>query len=160
MLYSEEILYEVRCAVVRGDIEGLRAHHDEYIRRVLLVFQNPGISEPEHADYELGSSIQLMSNQQAVALSCALTVLALAFPQDVSTFDLGAMHVERAILRWNMHNDSRDEDIELGTDGSDRGDSYDVSDTGGRDENYYFSKLWCGCNRDLHITRQIQEASQ
>lgn len=160
MLYPEEELYGIRCAVVRADIEALSLHHDEYIKRVLLLLQKPGVCEPEHTNFDLGSSVQLLSNKQAVALSCALTVLALAFPQDIAEFDLGAMHVERAIMRWNMHNGSRYKEIELEPEAPSSSHNYNAYDNCRKDEIYYFSELRCGGNRDIYTTWQIQAAAE
>lgn len=160
MLYPEEELYEIRCAVVGADIEALSLHHDEYIKRVLLLLQKPGVSEPEHTNFDLGSSVQLLSNRQAVTLSCALTVLALALPQDIATFDLDAMHVERAIMRWNTHNASKHEEIEFGTGVPNNWNNYNAFDNRRKDEIYYFRELRCGGNRNLYTTRQIQEGAE
>lgn len=110
MLYSEEVLYNIRCAVVRSDIGALRVHHNEYVRRLLLLLQSPGACQPEYASF--GSSFQPLSGDLAVALSSALTMLAVVFPQNMATFDLGAVHVERAILRWQMDGESRGENPE------------------------------------------------
>lgn len=142
--YSEEMLYDIRCAVIRGDIEALLVYHNEYIKRLLLILPDPGVCEPGKTNFDLGLSLQLLSNDQAVALSCALIALSEAFPQDVDTASLGAMHVERAIMRWKMHNTkSGDDTAELKASGSRRDDEFD---TGARDEVYYFSGLWCGGN--------------
>ena len=85
--------------------------------------------------------LQLLSNDQAVTLSHALTMLAFTFPQDVDTFDLGAMHVERALERWKLQNFARHEETE--EDEAERG-SYVDFDNGVRDEIYYFKTLKCG----------------
>jgi hypothetical protein len=143
--YSEEMLYDIRCAVIRGDIEALLVYHNEYIKRLLLILPDPGVCEPGKTNFDLGLSLQLLSNDQAVALSCALAVLSEAFPQDVDAASLGAMHVEQAITRWKMHNELGDEKAELEDNGPKRHDDFD---TGARDEVYYFSGLWCGGNHD------------
>jgi hypothetical protein len=145
LLHSEEMLYDIRCAVIRGDIEALLVYHNEYIRRLLLVLPDPGVCEPGKTNFDLGSSLQLLSNEQAIALSCALTVLSCAFPTNVEVFSLGAMHVERAIVRWNWHNDLEDEGLEHGNTGPSRNKD---SNTGARDEVYFFNGLWCGGNHD------------
>lgn len=140
LLHSEEMLYDIRCAVIGGDIEALLVYHNEYIRRLLLILPDPGVCEPGKTNLDLGLSLQRLSNEQAIALSCALTVLSCAFPKDVDVFSLGAMHVERAIVRWNWHNDLEDESI-----GPSRNKD---SNTGARDEVYFFNGLWCGGNHD------------
>jgi hypothetical protein len=141
VLHSEEMLYDIRCAIIRGDMEALLVYHNEYIRRLLLILPDPGVCEPGKTNFDLGLSLQLLSNGQAIALSIALAMFAAAFPQDVDVFSLGAMHVERAIMRWKMQNELKDETAEIET-------SHNTSDTGAKDEYYYFSELWCGGNHD------------
>lgn len=142
MLYSEETLYDLRCAVVRGDVKALHSHHDEYIRRLVLMLQTPAMDESGPTNFDTGSSLCLLSEAQAVSLGCALTVLTWAFPQNIDTFDLGAMHVERAITRWQARNESRDEETELGADESSREVSYDNFNNLA-DEVLYFTELRC-----------------
>jgi len=141
VLHSEEMLYDIRCAVVRGDLEALLIYHNEYIRRLLLLLPDPGVCEPGKTNFDLGLSLQLLSNDQAIALSIALAMLAAAFPQDVDVSSLGAMHVERAIMRWKTQNALKDEMAELET-------SHNVIGTGVKDEYYYFHELWCGGSHD------------
>jgi hypothetical protein len=145
LLYAEAMLYDIRCAVIRGDIEALLVYHNEYIRRLLLILPDLGVCEPGKTNFDLGLSLQLLSNDQAVALSSALAVLSGTFPRDVDIISLGAMHVERAIMRWKLHNDLEGEGIKLGNIGPSRKKD---SDTGARDEIYFFNGLWCGGNHD------------
>jgi hypothetical protein len=104
-------------------MEALLVYHNEYIRRLLLLLPDPGVYEPGKTNFDLGLSLQLLSNDQAIALSIALAMLAAAFPQDVDVSSLGAMHVERAIMRWKMQNELKDDTAELET-------SHDSGDTG------------------------------
>lgn len=143
--YAEKMLYDIRCAVIRGDVEALLVYHNEYIKRLLLMLPDPGVCEPGKTNFDLGFSLQLLSNDQAVALSCALAVLSDAFPQDVDVASLGAMHVERAIMRWKMRNELEDERAKLEYNGLERHDDFS---TEARDEVYYFRGLWCGGNHD------------
>lgn len=105
VLPSEEMLYEIRCAVVRGELEALLVYHNEYIKRLLLILLDLGLCEPGKTNFDLRLSLQLLANEQAVALSCAFAMLAAAFPKDVDVSSLGAMRVERAIMHWEMHNE-------------------------------------------------------
>lgn len=94
------VLHNIRCSVIRGDVEALRRHHEEYVRKLLLVFEEVGMCDPEHIDHDSGSPLKPLPDDRIVSLSCALAMMGVAFPKNVSTFDLGPMHVERAIARW------------------------------------------------------------
>jgi hypothetical protein len=145
LLHSEEMLYDIRCAVIRGDIEALLVYHNEYIRRLLLMLPDPGVCEPGKTNFDLGLSMRHLSNDQAVALSSTLAVLSAAFPRDVEIFSLGAMHVEGAITEWNSRKDLEGGVMEYGNFGP--GKNKDPN-TGARDEVYFFNGLWCGGNHD------------
>ena len=155
MLYSEEVLYNIRCAVVRSDMVALRVHHNEYVRRLLLLLQNSGACQPEYASF--GSSLQPLSNGLAVALSSALTTLAVVFPQNMATFDLGTVHIERAILRWQMRGKSRDETCESERTGTGKESSYNNSDADADAWILYFKTLWCAGNYDRGPVQQMRE---
>ena len=127
LLYPVGVLYNIRYAVVKGDISALRAHHDEYMRGLHRLLQDPGPCESvQHI-----SDSKFLTEGQAVSLSCALVVFAAAFPKAVNTFDLGAVHVERAITRWKT-----------------RKAFWANEDTGADDETYQFKTLWCAGSND------------
>lgn len=155
MLYSEEVLYNIRCAVIRSDIVALRVHHNEYVRRLLLLLQSPGACQPEYASF--GSSLQPLSDGLAVALSSALSMLAVVFPQNMATFDLGAMHIERAILRWQRHDESKGENGDSERAGTSKERSFNDFDADADAEIFYFKTLWCAGIYDRGPVQQMRE---
>jgi hypothetical protein len=85
------------------------------MRRLLLLLQDSRACGPGRTSFDSEPSQQFLSESQAVSPNCALTMLAVAFPRNIDTLDLSAMHVERAITCYRMRNDSIDEVTGQGT---------------------------------------------